>query len=300
MDRDRYDESFAATAETLRRADIVFGQLETSFAASGTRLPQARHAVLARPEGAQALADAGFNAVSMAGNHCMDWGREAFLETRANLENAGVRVFGAGATIAEARAPAMFELADGTTIALLAYSTVLPQAYWADERRPGCAPMRAHTVYEQIEHDQPGTPARIHTYPHREDLAAMQDDIRQAKRSADLVFVSQHWGIHFVRAQLADYETDVARAAIEAGADAVIGGHPHIIKGCQIIAGKPVFHCLCNFATDLWMDEAHAKSKSWNEIRVLAEEWEPDFEGRFPAALHRPRRRPALSRTRQR
>jgi poly-gamma-glutamate synthesis protein (capsule biosynthesis protein) len=177
-------------------------------------------------------------------------------------------------------------LGDGTRVAFLAYSSILPHSYWADERRPGCVPMRAHTVYEQIEHDQPGTPARVHTYPHRDDLAAMQADIRAAKQQADLVFVSQHWGIHFVRAVIADYEHDVARAAIEAGADAIIGGHPHIIKGCQVIHGKPVFHCLCNFATDLAMDEAHAKSKSWNEIRVLAEEWEPDFEGlyNFPKA----------------
>jgi len=286
LDRDNYDESFVASRDVLRQADIVFGQLETSFASTGTRLPQARHAVLARPDGARALADAGFNVISMAGNHSMDWGREAFFETKSNLEAAGIKVVGAGANIAEARQPAIFELADGTTVAMLAYSSILPHSYWADERRPGCVPMRAHTVYEQIEHDQPGTPARIHTYPHREDLAAMQADIASAKERADLVFVSQHWGIHFVRAQIADYETDVARAAIEAGADTVIGGHPHIIKGCQVIAGKPVFHCLCNFATDLWMDEEHAKSKSWNEIRVLAEEWEPDFEGayNFPKA----------------
>ena len=71
-----------------------------------------------------------------------------------------------------------------------------------------------------------------------------------------------------------------------AGADAIIGGHPHILKGCELIDGVPVFHSLCNFATDLRMDAAHAASKSWNEIRVLAEEWEPDFEGlyNFPAA----------------
>ena len=109
----------------------------------------------------------------------------------------------------------------------------------------------------------------------------MEADIRAAKAENDVVFVAQHWGIHFVRAQIADYETDVARAAIAAGADAVIGGHPHVIKGCQVIDGKPVFHSLCNFATDLGMDEAHAKSKSWNEIRVLAERWEPDFEGPY-------------------
>ena len=285
-DRDDYDESYAETRDVLQSADVVFGQLETSFAASGTRLPQARHAVRARPEGAAALGRAGFTVISMAGNHCMDWGREAFFETRANLEAAGIAVVGAGKDITEARRPVIRTLADGTRVAFLAYSSILPHSYWADERRPGCAPMRAHTVYEQIEHDQPGTPARIHTYPHRADLAAMQEDIRRAKDQADLVFVSQHWGIHFVRAVIADYEHDVARAAIEAGADAVIGGHPHIIKGCQVIGGKPVFHSLCNFATDLKMDEEHARSKSWNEIRVLAEEWEPDFAGlyNFPTA----------------
>lgn len=285
-DRGNYDQSHVATGEVLRGADIVFGQLETSFAASGTRLPQARHAVLARPDGAVALARGGFNVISMAGNHAMDWGREAFFETRNNLVAAGIDVVGAGTDIDQARRPVIRALGDGTRVAFLAYSSILPHSYWADERRPGCAPMRAHTVYEQIEHDQPGTPARIHTFPHREDLAAMQADIRAAKAQADLVFVAQHWGIHFVRAVIADYEHDVARAAIEAGADAILGGHPHIIKGCQVIDGKPVFHCLCNFATDLAMDEAHAKSKSWNEIRVLAEEWEPDFEGlyNFPAA----------------
>jgi len=285
-DRDDYDESYVATRDTLRSADITFGQLETSFARKGVRLPQARHAVLARPDGADALARAGFDVISMAGNHVMDWGSEAFFETRANLERCGIRVVGAGADIGEARRPAVFTLGDGTRVAFLAYSSILPHSYWADERRPGCAPMRAFTVYEQIEHDQPGTPARIHTYPHREDLAAMEADIRAAKAQADLVFVSLHWGIHFVRAVIADYQRDVARAAVAAGADAILGGHAHILKGCEMIDGKPVFYSLCNFATDLRMDPAHAASKSFNEIRVLAEEWEPDFESlyNFPTA----------------
>jgi poly-gamma-glutamate capsule biosynthesis protein CapA/YwtB (metallophosphatase superfamily) len=169
---------------------------------------------------------------------------------------------------------------------LLAYSSILPQDYWATERRPGCAPMRAHTLYEQIEHDQPGTPARIHTFAHREDLAAMQADIRAAKEQADVVLVSQHWGIHFVRATIADYQREVARAAVAAGADAILGGHAHILKGCELIGGKPVYHSLSNFAVDLRMDEAHATSKSFNEIRVLAENWEPDFGSlyNFPPA----------------
>lgn len=281
MDRDDYNESFVDTRDLLGAADIAFGQIETSFAKKGTRLPQARHAVLARPEGAAALARAGFDCVSMAGNHCLDWGNEAFFETRDNLREAGLQVVGAGGNIAEARVPARFTLGDGTRVAVLAYSSILPQGYWADERRPGCAPMRAYTHYEQIEHDQPGTPARTHTWPHRDDLAAMCSDIAAAKKWADVVVVSQHWGIHFVRAEIADYQRDVARAAIAAGADAILGGHAHVLKGCEMIDGKPVFYSLSNFATDLKMDEAHAKSKSWNEIRVLAEEWEPDFEGLY-------------------
>jgi poly-gamma-glutamate synthesis protein (capsule biosynthesis protein) len=286
MDRADYDESFDATRALLSSAEITFGQLETSFAAGGIRLPQARHAVLARSEGAAALKRAGFDAISMAGNHVLDWGHDAFFETKSNLEAAGLTVVGAGANIREARQPAAFTLPDGTRIALLAYSSILPMAYWADERRPGCAPMRAFTVYEQIEHDQPGTPARIHTYPHRQDLAAMEADIRAAKLNADLVIVSHHWGIHFVRAVIADYQRDVARAAMAAGADAILGGHAHILKGCELIEGKPVFYSLCNFATDLRMDPAHAASKSFQEIRVLAEEWEPDFDSlyNFPNA----------------
>jgi poly-gamma-glutamate synthesis protein (capsule biosynthesis protein) len=281
MDRDDYDESFVATRDLLHDADLVFGQLETSFATRGTRLPQARHAVLARPDGAAALARAGFDVISMAGNHVLDWGNEAFFETRANIERAGMTVVGAGANIAEARKPARFTLPDGTTIAFLAYSSILPHAYWADERRPGCAPMRAFTHYEQIEHDQPGTPPRIHSFPHPQDLAAMEADIRAAKADADLVIVSHHWGIHFVRATIADYQRGVARAAIAAGADAILGGHAHILKGCELIEGKPVFYSLCNFATDLRMDPAHAASKSFNEIRALADEWEPDFDSLY-------------------
>lgn len=285
-DRDNYDESYVATRDVLASADIAFAQLETSFAEKGVRLPQARHAVLARPDGADALARAGFDVISMAGNHVLDWGNDAFFETRANLERAGLKVVGAGADIAEARRPVRTTLGDGTTVAILAYSSILPHSYWADERRPGCAPMRAHTLYEQIEHDQPGTPARTHTYPHRDDLAALEADIRAAKADADLVFVSLHWGIHFVRAAIADYQRDVVRAAIAAGADAILGGHAHILKGCELIDDKPVFYSLCNFATDLKMDPVHAASKSFNEIRVLAEEWEPEFDSlyNFPKA----------------
>lgn len=285
-DRDNVDECFAATAATLRGGELVFGQLETSFALRGVRLPQARHAVLAHPRGAAALARAGFNVISCAGNHCMDWGHEAFEETQAHLRSAGIDVVGAGKDLQCARQPVLRTLRDGTRVAVLAYCSILPQDYWADARRPGCAPLRARTLYEQIEHDQPGTPPRIHTFAHAGDLAAMQQDIQSARQQADVVLVSQHWGIHFVRATIADYQREVARAAIAAGADAILGHHAHVLKGIEVIDGKPVYYSLCNFATDLRMTPEHAARPSFKEIQQLAQDWEPDFDSlyNFPPA----------------
>jgi poly-gamma-glutamate capsule biosynthesis protein CapA/YwtB (metallophosphatase superfamily) len=285
-DREDPDSCFAATSAALNAAELVFGQLETSFATRGTRLPPARHAVLAQPACAAALARAGFDVLSFAGNHCLDWGNDAFFETLSHLESSGIAVVGAGADIAAARRPVIRKLADGTRVAFLAYSSILPQAYWAEASRPGCAPMRAHTLYEQIEHDQPGTPARIHTWAHAGDLAAMQADIQAARSVADVVLVSHHWGIHFVRSVIADYQREVARAAISAGADAVLGHHAHILKGIETIEGRPVFYSLCNFATDLRMTPEHAARPSFREIQKLGENWEPDFASlyNFPPA----------------
>ena len=129
-------------------------------------------------------------------------------------------LLGAGADIAAARRPALVEVA-GTRVAFLAYSSILPAGYWAEHDRPGCAPMRALTLYQQVEVDQPGTPARIHTYPDRADLKALRTDVRRARQEADFVVVSIHWGIHFVPSEIADYQRDVAYAAIDDGAGAV-------------------------------------------------------------------------------
>jgi poly-gamma-glutamate capsule biosynthesis protein CapA/YwtB (metallophosphatase superfamily) len=279
-DREDPRECFARARELLTSADFAFCQLETSLATRGVRLPQARHAVLTKPNVAPAMREAGFTAVSFAGNHCLDWGNEAFFETIRNLTNAGLDVVGAGANIVEARRPVIQE-ANEVRTAFLAYSSILPQAYWAEANRPGCAPMRAHTVHEAIEHDQPGTPARIHTFAHRADLAAMCEDISAARQMADVVVVSHHWGIHFIPYVLADYQPDVGRAAIDAGADIVLGHHAHILKAVEVYRGKPIFYSLCNFATDLRMDEAHANSKGFREIQKLAPRWAPDFDSLY-------------------
>jgi poly-gamma-glutamate capsule biosynthesis protein CapA/YwtB (metallophosphatase superfamily) len=279
-DREHPADCFAPTATLLRDADVAFCQLECNLTTRGSRMPQARHTHRARPETAKAMHDAGFRVVSFAGNHCMDWGIDGFTDTLDNLESAGLTVVGVGMNITEARRAQLVEV-DGVRIAFLAYSSILPEAYWATGERAGCAPMRAHTLYEQVEKDQPGTPARVHTWAHAGDLVRLCDDVRAAAAIADVVAVSLHWGIHFIPASIAQYQCEVARAAIDAGADIILGHHAHILKGIETYRGKPVFYSLGNFAMDLRMTPAHAASKGFREVQALSPGWKPNFDSLY-------------------
>jgi poly-gamma-glutamate capsule biosynthesis protein CapA/YwtB (metallophosphatase superfamily) len=276
-DREDPASIFQHVAGLLNTGDVAFCQLEAVLSERGTPLPQARLPCRGHPSIARALKEAGFDVVSFASNHCMDWGREAFLDTISVLEEEGLSVVGAGNSIQDARKPAIVERR-GTRIAFLAYNSILPQGYWADVNRPGCVPMRGLTLYEQVEHDQPGTPCRIHTFPHRDDLRAMVGDIVDARIRADVVVVSVHWGIHFIPAVLADYQRDIARAAIDAGADLILGTHAHILKGIEVYAGKVVFYSLCNFALDLRAPKELLESPQHREIEKLNPDWKPDPE----------------------
>jgi poly-gamma-glutamate synthesis protein (capsule biosynthesis protein) len=210
----------------------------------------------------------------------LDWGPDGLFDTLDHLHAAQLQVIGAGRDIAHARQPAIVTKRD-VRVGFLAYCSILPSHYWAEVHRPGCAPMRAFTVYEPIEPDQPGTPARIHTYAQRADLEAMREDIAALRQRVDRVVISLHWGIHFIPAVIADYQREVARAAIDAGADLIIGHHAHILKGAEIYRGKPILYSVGNFAMDLRMDKAHAESKGFKEIQSLHPEWVPDFDSLY-------------------
>ncbi|MBC8642749.1 CapA family protein [Caballeronia sp. EK] len=271
---------FEDVREEMRRADIGFCQLEVNLSERGQRLPQVRHTTKAPPETADAIRECGFNVVSVAGNHCMDWGRDAFDDTLSALVDAGISPVGAGADIEQARKP-VFVDCKGTKVAFLAYCSILPEGFWADENRAGCVPMRAWTVYEQVEKDQPGTPPRIHTYPNRDDLEAMRHDVRAAREVADVVIVSMHWGIHFIPFAIADYQREVARVAIDEGADVILGHHAHILKGVELYRGKPIFYSLCNFALDVPLSPKMMASKAFKEIQSLNPEWHPDPDSSY-------------------
>lgn len=248
-----YNGLYDKVAPILKAADITFGQLETvlidekiddlyPYVAAQARMPCSSD-----PGVAPAMKEAGFDIVSFASNHSLDYGRTHFLNTIRYLRDAGMEVVGAGESEEDARRFSIIERS-GTKIALLSYCTILPQDYWAQEARPGVNPARGHTLYEQVEHDQPGTPCRVHSWAHKQDKARMIEDIKEAKGLADIVVVSMHWGIHFTQAELADYQFEYAYDAIDAGADLILGHHAHILKPIEVYKGKVIFYSLGNFA----------------------------------------------------
>lgn len=240
----------ADVAPLLRTARVVFGQLEAPVSARGEPNPVAKLAMRSPPNFANVLGDAGFTLMSAAGNHCLDYGPEALADTLALLPAAGIGVAGAGATLEAALAPAIQTLACGTRVALIAASSILPTGYAASPNSAGCVPMWAHTSYESIEPDQPATPPRVISRADSTDLDRLARAVRAARKEAALVLVSLHWGIHMITGVIADYQREVARALVAAGASAILGHHPHLLKGIEFIDGVPVFYSLGNFAIE--------------------------------------------------
>lgn len=257
VNRENPESIFAHTASTINEADIAFCQLEAVYAESGSPQVHSAGRLGAKPKHPKniaALRYAGFDVISFAGNHCLDFGFDAFFDAIDRLRKNGFIVIGVGKDLAEARKPAIVER-KGSRIAFLAYNSILPGGFAAGIDRPGCVPVKVSTLYEQIEY-QPGTPCRTLTFANGEDLEAMREDIRKARASADIVIVSHHGGLHFVPAVIPMYQREIFHAAIDAGADLVLGHHAHILKGIEVYKGKVIFYSLCNFAVDLSASKA--------------------------------------------
>jgi len=250
--------SFRHVKDLFQESDLAFGQLEAVLSNQGVLSSCTRMPCSSEPEVAQVMKDAGFDVISFASNHAIDYGREAFNETCANIRAAGLYLTGAGEDEEIAREFPVIDVR-GTKVAVLGYNSILPQGFWAQEKRPGCNPARGITAYVPVEHDQPGTPCRIYTFPHPEDLEKMIADIKKAKQVADIVVMSIHWGIHFKEGVLADYQKYYAHFAIDNGVDLVLGHHAHILKPIEVYKGKVIFYSLGNFAmeevTDMLKDQ---------------------------------------------
>jgi poly-gamma-glutamate capsule biosynthesis protein CapA/YwtB (metallophosphatase superfamily) len=270
--RENPGELFDLTRSILKTADIAFGQLEKSISDRGMRqLQLPRGLARTSPATARALSEAGFRVMSFASNHTLDFSDEALLDTIEHLGKYGVKVIGAGTNIQEARKPAIFDI-KGTRIGFLAYCSVVPRGFEAWKDKPGLAPVRATTSYEQVDW-QPGAPPKVLTKADPDDLAAMVDDIKRLRPDVDVLVVSQHWGVHHVPSLVAMYQHEIGHAAIDAGADIIVGHHAHILKGIEVYKGKVIFFSLCNFGMDHPVTHQKTQGGSYGLY-----EWEMDPE----------------------
>ena len=231
---------------TLATADLRFAQVERVYSERGALQVHSGGAhSRVKPHMASVFADCGFDVVSLASNHAMDWGEDALLDTVDLLREKGMQVIGAGRNLSEARRPAIVER-NGVRIAILAYCSILQTGYAARRDRAGIAPLRAHTYYEPFDY-QAGVPPRVVTVPYEEDLAGMVEDIAAARKAAHVVVLSLHWGVHFIPRTIADYQVTVAKAAFEAGAHLILGHHAHTPKAIGVYGGNACFFSLSNF-----------------------------------------------------
>lgn len=259
--------------DTLAQADIRFAQCERVYSERGAYQvhSEGRHS-RAHPDMSAVFRDCAFDVVSVASNHGMDWGEEALLDSIGKLRSYGLQVIGAGRNLGEARRPAIIER-DGVRVAFLAYCSVLRDGYAAEKDKTGIAPLRAHSYYRPAEY-QPGVPPHTVTISDERDLEAMVADIRAAKKSAHAVIVSLHWGVHYIPRLIADYQTEAAKAAFEAGADLILGHHAHVPKAVGVHSGKACFYSLSNFMMS-------SRAKSPEKARAFEREYgvrlDPDY-----------------------
>lgn len=243
---------FASVQHVLRDATITFGNQEVPLTAGGQPIP-GKQCLRAAPKNVEALVSSGFDAVGMANNHMMDFGPEGLLDTVKVLDKAGIAHTGGGANIVEAHRPAIVEQ-NGVKVAFLSLSSVfLPDSFPAKKDKPGIAVVRQRTAYQPPSRvfESPGMPAIVVTWPDKDEFKKMREDIRLCRASADIVVVSWHWGVSGGYGKRVNYQQEMGRAAVDAGADIVVGHHPHSIQGIEVYKGKPIFYSLGNFGMEL-------------------------------------------------
>jgi len=229
---------FAGVQSVFNSADVLVGNLECALTSGGQ--PQHKiYTLAAPPETARALALAGFDVLSLANNHAMDYGSQGMFETRLNLGQVGIGSVGAGANAAEAHTPVILER-NGLRLAFLAYVDVPVEKGGFD----------AHSWIASG--TQPGiawaTPDQIKL------------DVTAAKAQADVVIVQLHTGyeINAYIPSVSENQREEARAAIDAGAALVIGSHPHVLQTIEQYHGGLIAYSLGNFVFDEYDGIANA------------------------------------------
>jgi len=210
------DYPFDGVLPLLRRAPIVLANLEGPFAEKAQK-QRRNFSYRVDVSLAKSLSRAGINVVTLANNHLMDCGRAGVLETLDALSNAEVLALGAGTNERTAHAPVILK-AGAMRIGLLGY-------YWNSRTAAG--------------EDLPGSATDL--------PEALEGDISSLRKNVDRVVVTFHWGVPYEREPSSE-DRAKARFAVDCGADAVVGHHPHIIQPFEIYRGRPIFYSVGNFA----------------------------------------------------
>ncbi len=214
-----YNLPFVHIAPVLRSADLAFANLENPISSRGINIGS-KYSFRADPKTTQGLKYAGFDVVSIANNHMWDYGREAFLDTMVYLTDAGISFTGGGRNFEEAHKPVIKEV-NGTKIAFLAYTEFL-QNVVAGKNSAG-----------------------VTTW----NMDQMKKDISVASQQSDIIVVSFHWGDEYQTKHNQKQEL-FAKAAIDAGADLIIGHHPHVVQEVEQYKDGWIAYSLGNFVFD--------------------------------------------------
>ena len=232
---------FEDVVHMLNTADITVGNLESSLGDIGEPAPKS-YTFRAPPGAAESLALAGFDVVSLANNHGMDYGSEVLLQGIDLLRQAGVIPIGAGANAAEAHTPHFAEV-NGLRLAFLGYVHV---------------PVEGLTAFDVETWDATeSSPGLAWAYPER-----ITADVTAAREQADLVIVVLHSGFEYVEAPSAP-QIAASYAAIDAGAALVIGHHAHILQGIEFYKEGVIVYGLGNFAFEIDGDPSTAILNVW-------------------------------------
>ena len=188
-------------ARTLRAADITIGNLETAVTTRGAPAADKQYHFRGEPSALRPIARlAGFDVLTLANNHTVDYGRDSLVDTMRAVRSSGIQPIGAGIDATQARRPAIVE-AGGLRVAFLGYSDVNPLGFPAEAGAAGTA---------------------------RADVAQITSDVRAARRRSDIVACYFHWGTELHPAPDSRQET-FASACLDAGAKIVLGAHPHVL-----------------------------------------------------------------------
>jgi hypothetical protein len=243
-----------SVARVLRAADLATANLEGAVSTRGSPVPGKEYTFRGPPAALGAAAGfAGLDVVSLANNHTLDFGVEAFADTLRAARRFGLRTVGGGGDLDAARRPALFATG-GIRIAFLGYSDVRPLGFTAGAGVPGTAPA---------------------------DPGLIAADVARARRSADVVVVWFHWGEER-ETWPNDRQEGFAAAALQAGAAVVLGAHPHVLQPVsrpaprRLIAwslGNFVFpaHSIGTEATGILLirlDARGVRGYSWRRARI--------------------------------